>query len=99
MIDSIVVRVSNAGTLSVGAFPVSSVSSIGKHIQINGLAAGTSVRERMSISLADSNHDLALEDVEQSVEDAIDDDSEEVWRTFLEIEPHYRTTNRWLAES
>jgi capsule polysaccharide export protein KpsE/RkpR len=46
-----------------------------------------------------NNHSLALENMEQRVEDAIEDDSEEVWKTFLEIEPHYRTTNRWLAES
>lgn len=45
------------------------------------------------------NESQALENMEQRVEDAVEDDSEEVWKTFLEIEPHYRTTNRWLAES
>lgn len=46
-----------------------------------------------------SAHNWTSENIEQRVEDAVEDDSEEVWKTFLEIEPHYRTTNRWLAES
>jgi capsule polysaccharide export protein KpsE/RkpR len=54
--------------------------------------------QSINLSSADK-HSWSSENIEQHIKDVVDDDSEEVWKTFLAIEPHYRTTNRWLAES
>jgi hypothetical protein len=62
--------------------------------------SGTTVSiPAMMFQASHQGNAIPLEDVEQRIEDAVEDDDEEAWATFLKIAPALRTTDRWLAES
>src|SRR2546426_12786714 len=93
-------------TLSVGTplpkastLASASSSSGGRIHQVVSFAVGTIHAYEMRFPPLGEEHVVPSEDEEQRVEDTLEDDNEEGWATFLEIEPRYRTTNRWLAES
>ena len=95
------VRTPSAGTSppKVSTLASASSSSGGRIHQVGSFAVGTIHASEMRFPPLGEEHAVPSEDVEQRVEDALEDDNEEGWATFLEIEPRYRTTNRWLAES
>lgn len=92
--------------LSAGTLPhISATVHYAIHQEAAGLlkivfsVSGTIPTSEIAIPLLPGRYAVPPEDIEQRVEDAVEDDDEEAWQTFLGIEPQFRTTNRWLAES